>query len=285
MLWFFFALLGAMTQTISDIGAKRLLAHHNIWFVAAVPYLLAGIPLLGIAILNGSGEIKIGFFSALMGTVILNILGTVLYYQAIRCSDISVTVPMLAFTPVLLILSGKIILHEQPSVSGFFGIICVVIGSILVTGMSWEKLKKIKTLSLSGPVLMLIVAVIYSISITFDKLAVQNSDPFISSSLTLTLLGIVFLLIFLFTSSRSTTDTRITLLVVLVGISVAITVVSICYAFTAAMAAYVIAIKRTSILFSVVAGGWFFNEPVFGMRIVGSVIMCFGAMILTVYQI
>jgi drug/metabolite transporter (DMT)-like permease len=282
MIWIIPALIGALTHTFSDIIAKSLLRDDNIWWVASVPYLIAGSLLLGISLLIGIPRIESGFLPAFLMTVGLNIIGTFLYYRSIHISDLSVVAPMLAFTPVFLILSGTIILHETPTVTGIAGIILVVIGSFLVTGMKWSKLASIRLFPVSGPAIMVFVAILYSFSTTFDKLIVQNSDPFFATGATLVVLGVIFFAVHKRKESRYEMTRRSTLLVVGISITIAIAAVSVCIAYTSTLVAYAIPIKRLSILFSVIAGGLVFHEPAFGWRLAGAGFMAIGAILISV---
>ena len=131
---------------------------------------------------------------------------------------------------------------------------------------------------------MLIVAIIFSFSITSDKVAVQNSDPLFASSITLLSLGVIFYLIFMISGSHQQEKRGSSLLFLLVGLSTALSAVSICYAYTRAIVAYVIPIKRLSILFSVIYGGYIFHEPALGKRIFGAVFMALGAILISLSE-
>jgi uncharacterized membrane protein len=282
MIWILPALIGALTHTALDIGAKSLLKEYDIWWVASLPYLIGGSLLLFITMITGIPRIYEGFFPALTLTVCLNIFGTYLYYQAIYRSDLSTTVPMLAFTPVFLILSGSVILHETPSIMGVIGIISVILGSILVNTPSITNITRKRKFRASGPIIMFFVAILFSITTTFDKLTVLNSNPIFASATTLLILGMIFLILHQIYGSQEPMTKRSSLLFMGVGLSIALSSASICIAYTTAIVAYVIPIKRFSILFSVIAGGFFFNEPAFGMRLIGAMIMAFGAILISI---
>lgn len=136
------------------------------------------------------------FFKSILTTGLLNIIAVVFYYKALKSTDISLAVPMLFFTPIFLIVTSFIFLKELPSIFGISGILLIVIGSYIL-----NMTKNIRHLSdpfknifeTKGIFYMLIVAFIFSISSNFDKLVVQNSDPYFGSSLVNLLLGCFFL--------------------------------------------------------------------------------------------
>lgn len=102
------------------------------------------------------------------------------YFAALKESDLSVCVPFMSFTPVLLIPTGYLFLHEVPNMRQFLGVILVVSGSL---AMNREALRG----GLMGPVramfrdkgsrYILIVAVIFALTNPIDKVLVIMSDP------------------------------------------------------------------------------------------------------------
>ncbi|CAK9194797.1 unnamed protein product [Sphagnum troendelagicum] len=55
-----------------------------------------------------------------------------MYQRALHVSPLSVTVPYLAFTPVLLLFTGYIVVHESPSSQGLLGVFVVTLGGYLL---------------------------------------------------------------------------------------------------------------------------------------------------------
>jgi drug/metabolite transporter (DMT)-like permease len=66
----------------------------------------------------------------------------------------------------------------------------------------------------------------------------------------------------------------------LIGTLVGLATYSIFTAYNYAPIAYVIAIKRTSILFTVILGRMIFNEPSFGRRVTGAVLALIGIVLI-----
>lgn len=102
------------------------------------------------------------------------------YFAVLKESDLSVCVPFMSFTPVLLIPTGYLFLHEVPNLRQFLGVILVVSGAL---AMDREALRR----GLLGPVramfrnkgsrYILIVAVIFALTNPIDKVLVIMSDP------------------------------------------------------------------------------------------------------------
>ncbi len=115
------------------------------------------------------------FWSALFINGVLNVLATILYMKAIKQSDLSITIPMIAFTPIFLLITSPLLVGEFPNAFGLIGIILGVVGAYMLN------IKEIRNgylapfralLKEPGPKLMLAVAFIWSITSNYDKIGV-----------------------------------------------------------------------------------------------------------------
>jgi drug/metabolite transporter (DMT)-like permease len=300
MFWFPLALLGALSQATYSYSVKVLLRWIPPFLLAGYSFLAASLVLFSLILASGIPPLGPGLVAAVAATVIINTVATILFYRALSTTDLSLCVPMLAFTPVFLILTSFVILGEIPSPAGAFGIVLVASGAFLLTRMSGHG----QSASLLTPFLtlrrdrgvrsMLIVAFLYSLSVNYDKEVVLNSSPLFGSALILFLLAIIFLLIAVsagttwsftaqepdpvpshppFPYSRFFT-------VGAVGMMLALEGISINTAYTMAIVPYVITIKRLSIFFSVLFGGLLLHEQYIRGRMFGAVVMIAGAVVI-----
>jgi len=108
--------------------------------------------------------------------------------------------PILSFTPVFLLVTSFAILGEVPTVFGLAGICLVAAGSYMLAangapGRDSPRAAPFRTLlSDRGIQFMLIVAFLYSISVNYDKVVVEKSDPVLGSAVVFGLLAGIFLL-------------------------------------------------------------------------------------------
>jgi drug/metabolite transporter (DMT)-like permease len=300
MFWFPLALLGALSQATYSYSVKVLLRWIPPFLLAGYSFLAASLVLFSLILASGIPPLGPGLVPAVAATVIINTVATILFYRALSTTDLSLCVPMLAFTPVFLILTSFVILGEIPSPAGAFGIVLVAAGAFLLTrksghGQSASLLTPFLTLRRDrGVRSMLIVAFLYSLSVNYDKEVVLNSSPLFGSALILFLLAIIFLLIAVsagttwsftaqepdpvpshppFPYSRFFT-------VGAVGMMLALEGISINTAYTMAIVPYVITIKRLSIFFSVLFGGLLLHEQYIRGRMFGAVVMIAGAVVI-----
>jgi drug/metabolite transporter (DMT)-like permease len=95
-------------------------------------------------------------------------------------SDLSQSMPILSFTPVFLIGTSSLLLHEEPSAAGIAGI-CIIVSGLYVLNISAEHeyfpdpLKSM--VQNRGTWYMLIAALLFAISINGDKIAMLNPGP------------------------------------------------------------------------------------------------------------
>jgi drug/metabolite transporter (DMT)-like permease len=285
MVWFIFALLGAIFDATYYAFVKKALKSMNPYVLASGVFLFEGIVLLIISLIRGIPAIGSWFYLAVIITTVINIIATILYYKAFSITDLSLAVPMLAFTPIFLVFTSFFILRESTSFFGLLGILLVVIGSYILNS-SREKgfLAPFKQFFRNkGVVLMLIVAVMFSISVNFDKLAVTNSDPIFGIGVVSILLGLFFLFFSISKKCEIKSSFRKNFsLLALMGTMLVGAAIFVNLAYTMQNVSYVIAIKRLSIVFSVVYGGLMFREKDMLRRVLGAAIMLLGVVFIII---
>ncbi len=102
------------------------------------------------------------------------------YLRALQVADLSISVPFLAFTPVLLIPTGYLFLHEIPNLRQDLGVLVVVCGSIAMNKQAFRNgwLGPFKAILVEpGSRYMLLVAVSFALTNPMDKMIVLMSDP------------------------------------------------------------------------------------------------------------
>ncbi len=286
-MWLIFALLTAFSEALKDVFSKLSLKTSNPIMLAlalrmyALPFLL---PLLFFIEIPDLGQ---KFFYALIAGGVMNIFITIIYMKAIQHSDLSVSVPMVTFTPLFLLLTSPIIVGEFPDTTGVIGVIAIVAGSYFLQFNSrkygffapFKALIKDK-----GPRLMLLVAFLWSITANIDKVGIMNSSPVFWVISVSTFLFIGTIPVVLFSKIK---EKNFKLLLnkkfFLVGLFTAATLIFQMTAIEMTLVAYVISIKRTSALMVVVFGVMFFKEKGGKHRIIGVMIMLAGVMLITLF--
>ena len=218
----------------------------------------------------------------------LEITAMWLYIKAIRDYPLSLTVPYLAFTPVLVILTGWLVLNESISIYGFSGIFLIVAGSWLLNFESIEQLTPSKLLApfkaiLSNPGsrLMLITAAIYSVTAVGGKAASEWMDPSELGAFYFVLAGTVVLIA---VAIHKPIAIKIALRhfwpSLIVAALMAAMVVTHFSALSKVEAAYMIAAKRTSLLFGILYGALLFGEQHLSRHLIAGSLMVLGVLVI-----
>ena len=282
MIWLGLALIAALCQSLKDLFSKQGL-HHVQPHIAALAASSAAFPILiGFFFLTQQiPPIGEQFWIALFLGGALNIVGIIQFMRAIQASDLSLTIPFIAFTPIFLLITSPILVGELPSSLGVLGILLIVIGSYTLQIQEVHRgylAPFLATLKEKGPRRMLSVAFIYSLTSNFDKIGVLNSSPmFWSLSLNAFMTGGLFALFILLRSRTPTHQNRPAYhILFFIGLFHAITLISQNIALDLATVPSVISVKRTSALFAVVWGYFVLRETNLMERISGALLMVVG---------
>ncbi len=284
-MWFFFSILTAFFESLKDVTSKKVLKEIDEYFVSWSLRFFSSIFLIPVLFFIEIPELGKSFFIALLSAGIIDSLTTVLYMKAIKYSDLSLSVPMLAFTPLFLLVSSPIMIGEFPNLSGLFGIAFIVAGSYVLNIQEKEKgyLGPIKVLlKEKGPKLMLIVAFIWGITSNIDKIGIRNSSPIfwtVALNFTITML---LSPIMVSKSKNSVSFIKKNFgFKILVGLFSALSGIFQMMAINIALVSYVISIKRTSIIMGVVFGYLIFKESNIKERLSGVLLMITGVFLIT----
>ena len=125
MIWIALALLTAFCESFKDVFSKKGLADIDEYVIAwalrffALPFLLPILFFIKIPPLGSE------FWLALVVGGGLNAICTILYMKAIKQSALSLTVPLVALTPMFLLLTSPFMVGEFPKMNGVIGIILI----------------------------------------------------------------------------------------------------------------------------------------------------------------
>jgi drug/metabolite transporter (DMT)-like permease len=283
-MWVIYSLLTAFSLATSDALTKRALSSRNEYFVAwarlvfALPVLLVSLFFIEIPSLD------VTFWVAVLCALPLEIAALILYTKALKTSPISVTVPFLALTPLFLILMSDLILGEKVSVSGGAGILLMAIGSytLNIHKIRQNVAEPVKAVFREkGSLMMIIVAFIFSITSTLGKMAIEHSSPIFFGSFYFVLVTLLFTPIAMRKNKGNISIAKKDVIALAgPGGTFGIMIVFHMLALSMSNVAYMISIKRTSLLFSIFYGYVMFKESNVAEKAVGGTIMLAGFIII-----
>lgn len=282
MIWLPFALLTALSLSTADALSKRALKDTDdlviVWVREgyALPFLAIAFLFVPVPALDST------FWLSVAGLLPLEVCALILYIKAIKLSPLSLSVPFLALSPVFIIFVAFIFLGEWPGRMGIFGILLIAAGAYMLNASKSKNglLGPIKAIiDEPGSLLMIVVALIYSVTSTLGKVAVQHSSPvFFGFFYPFTLM--VVLTVFLAARGKLSLVFSKPATFIPIGLCTATMIISHFIAISLTQVAYMISVKRTSLIFSVIYGKLLFNEENIKERLLGSAIMAAGVFLI-----
>jgi drug/metabolite transporter (DMT)-like permease len=302
MLWLLLASCTAFCESLKDVGSKQSLKTIDEFIVTgATMWVGVAVLLPYIALTTGFPTIGPHFGGAILVGGSLNVVAFSLYIRAIKLGDLSLTVPLVTLTPLFLLVTSPLIVGEWASPIDAIGVLLIIIGSYILNlgakpgepNQPRAYLAPIRAMIHNpGSRLMLIVALIWSVTSTVDKIGVQNSSPLMWAASLFGFIGTALLPLGIqrwrrrdrsrSSLSRSSLSRREILTLGSAGIINAIGVGLQMVALTMAPVAQVIAVKRMSALITVVLGHFLFQEQGIKARLLGAAVMVAGVAVISI---
>lgn len=287
MLWFLFASLTAIFESLKDVTSKYGLKNINEYIVSWALMFFTLPLLLPLLFFIRIPELGSKFELALLIGGSLNIVAIIFFIKAIKISDLSIAIPLIAFTPLFLLITSPLIIGEYPTWIDAIGIFLIVIGSYILNLKEKEKgyLVPLKALvTEKGSKLMLLVAFIWSITSAVDKLGIENSSPTFWAIANYSFIAIAMLPIMLFKAKHSLKQIPQNLLTLIpIGLFQGAAILLQMQAISMTLVAYVISVKRLSALITVLLGYLIFHEQGIKARATGAAVMIAGVLVITIF--
>ncbi len=283
------SLLAAFFASLRMTFEKKALKQMDEFVVAllfrffALLFLLLLVFILGIKF-----EFQCDFFWKIL--IIGAFLGTtssVLVMKALKLGDLSAIGPIGTFSPLFVLIFSPLIVGEIPPPQGIIGVFLIVIGAYILNIKELVNGYSAPVTSLfnkkKGSLYMLGAAFIWSIGANVDKLGVEISSPFVWAVSINTLMVVILATIVLIRGKvfeKFNTDKTNYLFLILAGFVGILMALSQLYAITMILVVYVISLKRLSAIFEVFIGHFNLKEENFKERLIGSLIMVLGAILI-----
>jgi drug/metabolite transporter (DMT)-like permease len=227
------------------------------------------------------------FMRAFLFCLPINAIGFSLHMRAIQVSPLSLTLPYLSFTPAFMILTGFIVLDEMPNVWGIVGIVIICTGGYILN-LGPEKSVLLAPLKAvfreTGSWLMLIVAFAYSLGAVLGKQAIMHSSPLFFSITFFAILNISLVAGFrIFGKIKLQAFWAQKQKGIIAGLLFFAHVLLHAFAISLTKAAYMIAVKRFSVVLGLIYGGVVFKEKNIAVRTIGTLLMVAGAVLITIW--
>lgn len=281
MTWFVYAVLTAIVYGAQAAYLKGMTEKIDQMLVTWSLFLFATPLFVASLLYNGVPAVESSFWLPFAVSIGVNLVAWPAFVRSVRLSDISLVMPLLAFTPVFVLMIEYLILGETPGWWGLGGILLITFGAYVLNieqGISGVLDPVRAVVSDRGAVYMLFVAAIWSISATVEKLTVTSSSP----AFYMTMFGLFFTVLFvpiMTTVGEATAEDFRDHWLVLAGagaLTGTMALVQMSAIERTPLVNYVISIKRAGMLVSVLFGWWLFAERNIGFRLIGAALMVVG---------
>ncbi len=285
MLWLSLGILSGFFHSLMGAASKKSVNKTD-EYISGFAYSFFALPFFLLALFWSEwAALNFTFWWTMSVTVVLSVTAIYLFMKALNLSELSLVAPLLALTPLFLIFTSDLILGEFPSFLGISGIISIVLGVYILNIKEKNKiLEPLKSLLKNkGAQAMLMVAFIYSIACNVDKIAIQNSNPVTFLIISKSLTALIFLSLVCFKSKIGFQGIKSNFKwLIPIGIFSAGTLLSQMIAINIALVPYIISLKRSSALFSVVLGFLIFKEKNTKPKLLGAAIMVVGVFLISI---
>ncbi len=278
MSWLFYAVICALAYGTEGVYVKGILRKEIneyliVWgmFLFALPWVFI------LAFLKGFPPLNATFWFACLGAVAGNAFGFTFYVKAIKYTDVSLAVPLLSLSPVLLLFTSFIMLEEVPSLPGILGVVLVTIGCYLLPGTEERGfLSPFRMIgSDKGCRYAIVTVLVWSMVANIDKIALLHSSPYVYPFITTVLFSLIFLPA-VWPWRRDMRNVSVQKKLAGIGFIHAVLLISHMLALQLTLVPYLIAVKRSGMLLSVLLGWILLKERKGGGRILPSAIILCG---------
>jgi len=213
---------------------------------------------------------------------LVNVVAWNLFFKALSLSPLSLTMPFTSFTPLFLIPVAYLILHELPDTLGTTGILLIIAGAYGLHLDSKNLLAPFRSMfKEKGTRYMLIVALVWSVSATVEKVAVRSSSPEFYGLIINLSLSLAYTPYVLRNHVRKFREsTTIWRDLSILGLISALLILVQFTALKYLLVSYVIAFKRAGVIVSVLLGAILFKEKNVVKNLICTALMVWGAMLI-----
>ena len=289
MNWILLTLISAFSLAAADAATKKLMSDYSPRDLTVVRFGVPALLLLPMLI-RPWPEIPLQFWAWVGAMIPFELAAMWLYMRAIRSAPLSQTLPYLAFTPVITILTGYLLLGERVSLRGAMGILLITAGAYLLNIHHARNVSRYALLlpfkamlDNPGPRWMLLVAVLFSMTSVLGKGALGYVTPQFFSPFYGALLGVLVAVPYIVSQrGRLGVLGQRPLALLLVGGFMALMFYSHFVAIELVEVAYMISVKRISLLFGILLGAWLFAERDLARNLLAGSLMVVGVSLVAV---
>jgi uncharacterized membrane protein len=284
MTWFIFSISCAIFEALKDLNSKRGLEKLDPLLITWLFFLLTTCMCAPILFFQEFPKLNSTYFYCLIAHGAMYGLSVYIYMKAISISKLELSVPLIMFTPAFILISAPVTLGEFPNLTGIIGTFLIVIGAYLlkIDNLKYGLLAPIRALlEERGSRLMLLVALIWSFTSIVDKIGIRNSNPIFWGITLYAFISFYLTILVLFKRRNIFRTIQGNFLSIFkIGIYNSLQMLSYVFALNLGQTAYVLALKRTSVLFIMIFSFFSSKETAIFQKFFAAFVMFIGVVLI-----
>jgi drug/metabolite transporter (DMT)-like permease len=292
MEWFLATLGAALIWSATGIIAKELMDQDSSLVYSFLYTSLALVfytPVFLYFVSSTEISVNLLVVGAFVVSGFANVFGITTYNYSIKLGELSRVIPFTKLNPVFTAIIAALLLGEKMTPIRVTGILLVTIGSYVILGeknTNWKQPFR-SFVKERAPKVAVLSAVIFSVAAVMDRYAVQAFQPELYTFM-IYLFMTTGLSVYIFGQRPELVDRIIPdlkkhrLKYIFTGAGAAIASYLIFFAFSKAPASRVIPVLQIQVLISVIAGVMLFDEDNLRQKLVGSVILIAGVILVAI---
>ncbi len=281
-----FGLLAGFFDSIKNVLAKKDTSSYSETLITFTWMLFASVVTVPLALFSIPNFISLELIVIFAAVTALDFYGYIFYLKSLKFTDLSLSLPMLAFTPVFVLIISFLFFHQTVSSLALLGIM------LIITGAYWLNIQKGKVELLApikqiyqniGVRYMLMTSILWGFAGSLHKIGITDSNPLFYTGISYALLTLLYFVLLIRENKsqlrilKNGSDIKILAPVgILEGTSSLFQYLS---QGLIASSVITISLKRSSIVFSAVFGKLFFREKIrermvpIGLVVIGIVLL------------
>lgn len=282
-IWLVLALLAVVGKTSYYILQKRLLdaddSSVQLGFVSAVYGFIFIAPIGAYKLLQTTVPIDVPTILIIIGLGVIELIGLLVYLEALGATEISIASPLKKTKPVLISILEPFVLGIMfnpllivaASLTGVGGFI------VLADDLDWKSLRS--RLDERGPKLAVLAALIYTVLSLGSRFGNEAVGPFIFGGILFTVMLVGYYILLKRLGQHVPKEELLSRDYALVGITGVGRSIFVWGAYALASATVVSSITQLTILLDVVIGGHLFSEGNLRQKTVGATMILIGVIV------
>lgn len=279
-IWIGYALISGLFVSARELYIKRYI-NHSAEIVGFTTRMFGSVMLFFLVYKSKIVISNLTIFTLVaLSTVIITAVATIIRLRLIKAEDISLTTPFLGTIPTFMVIWNALLFGELPSGLSLIGILMVCLGSFTI-GIKEKKLRLNKS-----SILMIAVAIMLGFTTSMDKLAISAS-----SATTYSFFWTIFSMVLMYGIAKKRSQQVLVInkhlfvqSILWVGEFV-FQMYAIQYSnFLDSGTTYVKSLTMINIMFTTLFGGIYFKESEIKKRLIASLLIFTGAIIIIIFK-